>query len=156
MKRIIKIAFITLIILCTMWCQSTAKGKKVKVYMDLHDHGYNESFSFHLMEHMRLVDEDDKSYEFEWVKRATDAEFIMTFMVDKNKLPVMVRGHNGSYNSCYQFIAVVHLWKKGSGKTHEMLNLQMNCDLDGIAEQAVKAMEVAMGLKTENYAVQKQ
>lgn len=124
-----------------------AKGRKIKVYLDAPDVAYNGSFSMYILDWMRIVDEEDDSFEWEWVSDATKAEFIITITMDKNPLPVKIgERKNGEAIYCTQFLTDVHLWKKGSKKTHEMVNLQLDCNPNAIAERAVKDLVTAMGL----------
>ena len=169
MKRVAKIAFLTGIILMTLFCQANAKGRKVKVYLDAPNNiGRNEEFSLVLMEQMRLADWDNDRYEFVWTSRAFEAEFIITIVVDQNPLHVLVKEGN-THTMCKQFLTTTILYKMvdvregdttrrrtNPDKTNEMVNQQLDCDPNEIARRTVVALEVAMGLKTERYAVQKQ
>lgn len=115
------------------------KEKKIKVYLDVQDVAYSESFALYLQEHLR-------PYNVEWVGWAPKAEYIISILVNKNPLPVMYR-EDGRLNMCYQFVATIHLWRKGSGKTYEMLNQQLDCDPNEIAKRAVEALVTTMLLK---------
>lgn len=149
--RVVKVACLTLLFLFVwIFWSATAKEKKVKVYLDAPvEVARNEEFALHLMEQMRIMDFEDDTFEFEWVVKATDAEFIISLIADKNKLPVVEQRVPGKYDMCYQWVMTFDLWKKGSGKTKEITNLQVSCDPDEMARRAVIDMVRAMGLKPE-------
>jgi hypothetical protein len=124
-----------------------------------------------LVEQMRLADYDDDSYEFKWVN-APEAEYIISILVDKNKLPVVTETKPGHYETCVQFVMSLVLHKrvdfKYEGrygpetmkimnplKMHEMMNQQVNCDPDDIAKRAVDALLTAMKLKKSDSLTKK-
>lgn len=124
-----------------------AGPKKIKVYLDYPDQGLCESFSRYIWTWMRSFDEDDKSYQFVWVEKAEDAEFIITTIMIKNSVPSIIgKDREGKDRTCYQYVTDVQLWKKNSEKTHEWINLQSNCDPNEIARRAVTDMLKSMGL----------
>lgn len=145
--RVLKIIALTLtfLLVWSLWV-AEAKGRKVRVYMHAPDMGYTESFSYQLQEAMRVADEEDNSYEFVWVQ-AKDADFVITVVVDKNKLPVVIKAPGNSYNMCYQTISVIHLWSRQAKESTGMLNMQLDCDIAEMADRAVVELERAMGLK---------
>lgn len=124
---------------------ATPKLKKVKVYLYAPDMGYNESFSYQLVAAMHVADEENKDYELVWVQ-ATEADYIITIVVDKNKLPVAIKEADNSYKMCYQTISVIHIWQP-SRKATGTLNLQVDCDVAEMADRAVVEIETAMGVR---------
>jgi hypothetical protein len=144
---------------------ASPKSRKVKVYLDAPTEvGRNEEFTGYLMEQMRLADWDNESFEFQWVK-ATEAEYIITMVADKNKLPVMMKTGEHVYETCFQFILSLTLDKMvdivlynregremsvrwlDPTKTHHLFNQQMDCDPNEMARRAVEALMASMGLK---------
>lgn len=108
--------------------------KEVKIYVNVPDHGSSEMFSMHLQTWMRMLDEEDNSYRITWIPKASEAEFILTIVMDRDK-------DTGKY------MAMTHLWRKNSSKAFDMLNQQLNRDPDEIAKNTAKVLELAMGLK---------
>lgn len=159
--RVLKTVGLTLVILLTLFCNAVhGKDRKIKVYMDApNEIGQNEGFSLHLMEQMRLADYDDDNYEFVWIKKAIEADYIITVIADRNPFQVAAKVGNVT-NVCRQFIVTVvidriveiragEFTRRGvdPDKTHYMVNQQVDCDPDEIARRAVVEMLVAMGLK---------
>ncbi len=112
----------------------TANPHKVKVYVEVPDGGYNESYGYYLRQWMRINDEDDQSYQLDWVAKAVDADYIITTLMIKDP-------------DTGKFAAVTQLWRPGSQKTFEHINLQINGDPNSIAKKASGELEVVMGLK---------
>lgn len=110
--------------------------KEVKIYMNVPNQGSSEMYSIHLQHWMRILDEEDRSYQIQWIPRASEAEFILTIVMDRDK-------ETGKY------MAMAHLWRKNSPKAFDMLNQQLNRDPDEIAKNTARALELAMGLKKE-------
>lgn len=147
--RILKI--VALVLFFYAWISfgvGAAGPKKVKVYLDApNEVGINEEFSLYLLEAMRQADEADGSFEWEWVP-ATKAQYIITLVSDKNKLPVMWKSDEHTYNTCFQYVATVSLWDKKAMKTVGRVNQQVDCDPSAMGERAVDALLHWMGRKS--------
>lgn len=161
--RVVKVVLVTLLILATIAFQGVeAKEKKVKVYLDAPTKvGHNEEFVGYLVEQMRIADFEDDSFELKWVK-ATEAEFIITMIADKNRLPVQTK--NGE---CTQYVMSLTMDRlvdmtipDGDGgiriirrfepdRANSLLNQHMGCDPNDVARRAVIDLVKAMGLKPE-------
>jgi hypothetical protein len=110
-----------------------AKGKKVKVYVEVPDGVNCEMFGYQVRQWMHIKDNENDSFEFDWVKEAEDATYIITVFIVKDS------------ESC-KYATAVQLHKKGSEKTFDRMNLQINCDIDAIAQKVVEDLEIPMGL----------
>lgn len=169
MKRALKIAALVLIISMTIWCNATTQSRKIKIYMDApNEIGSNEEFSLQLLAEMSKADEEDNNYEFEWIKKAIKADYIITVIADRNPFPVAAKVGNVT-DVCRQYVVTIVLDKivdikitvhppggppitqvrRGvdPDKTNYMVNQQLGCDPHKIATEAVAKMETAMGLK---------
>lgn len=146
---LLAICIVALLILafCKASAQTNKKGREIKIYLDAPtEEGLNETVVPHLSVWLTNIDEEDDSFWLNWVepKKAT---YIISLMTSKNALPVMVRERPNVYTACTQYMVVTHLWMRGSGKTHEMSNAQLNCDVDAIGEMAAKAIFAGIGLR---------
>lgn len=145
MKRITTVALVLLFAILAQ--AGPRKERTVKVYLHIPDVGYGESYAFYLQKWMEMADEENDGYKIVWEAKASDAEFIISIVMNKDPDVSIIKLKGGAETTCNKFIAVTQLWKRGSGKIYEAQNVQADCDPNAIAERAAEAMERAMGLK---------